>query len=93
MLFSTEQHLAMAKLVRSKGANSDRYDSEHFLRMSNTFVVCARLAAKDRGGIHVAGFEWSALTPDWSLIERQIGYLAPVTIASPPLVPDLFSPS
>jgi hypothetical protein len=88
MLFSTEQHLAAAKLIRRNGAIGDRTDCERFVRMSNTLMVCARLAAKDRGGIRLAGFEWSSVTPDWSVIEKQIGGLKPVNIESPPLVPD-----
>jgi hypothetical protein len=86
MLHSTEQHLALAKLIRKKATG--RTDNERFLRMSNSFVVCARLAAKERGGIQLIDFEWSSVAPDWRSIEQQIAKLAPINIEAPPLAPD-----
>lgn len=85
MLYSTEQHLAVAKLIRRNAKG--RTDSDRFVSMSNSFVVCARLAAKDRGGIRLTAFEWSSVAPDWSAIEQQIAKLGPVNIESPPLAP------
>ena len=77
MLFSTEQHLAAAKLIRRNGANASSAKREHFVRMSNNFIVCARLAARDRGGISLEGFDWSSVYPDWDAIETQIKQLLP----------------
>jgi hypothetical protein len=88
MSHSTEQHLAVAKLIRENAANGRGAHFERAVRVSNTFLICARLAGKDQGGISLAGFEWASVTPDWSLIDNQIARLAPVKIASPPLVPD-----
>lgn len=90
MAYSSEQHLAVAKLIRNNAANGRGAPSDRAIRVSNTFLVSARLAAKDRGGISLAGFQWSCMRPDWTVIEKQIERLAPVKIASPPLVPDGF---
>lgn len=87
MPFSTEQHLAVAKLIRQKAGNRRGSTATRFLKMSNSFVVCARVAAKERGGLLLTGFEWTSLSPDWGAIEQQIARLDPLCIASPPLVP------
>ena len=87
MPFLSEQHLAAAKLVRKNGATRAGADRELFIEKSNNFVVCVRLAAKDRGDICLKRFDWSSLTPDWSVIEQQICKLAPPHILGPPLVP------
>jgi hypothetical protein len=92
MLFSAEQHLAAAKLLRRNGVNGTLADRERFVGMSNSFVICARLAAKDRGGMCLDGFDWTSVDPDWSAIDTQIGRLNPHEIASPPLVPDHWAP-
>ena len=89
MQFLAEQHLVAAKLVRKNGARRIGAEREQFIRKSNSFVVCVRLSAKHRGGINLDNFDWSSLTPDWSVIETQIRRLAPPHIGSPPLVPDL----
>jgi hypothetical protein len=66
MAFLAEQHLVAAKLVRRNGATRTRAERELFIRKSNSFVVCVRLMAKDRGGICLDNFDWWSLTPDWS---------------------------
>lgn len=78
----------MAKLIRLNAGNSIGAHFERAVRASNTFLVCARLAADDRGGISLAGFQWSSLTPDRSVIDNEIAALAPIKVTSPPLVPD-----
>ena len=87
--FLAEQHLAAAKLVRQNGARRTGAERDLFIRKSNSFVACVRLMAKDRGGVCLNGFDWSSLTPDWSVIEKQVLRLAPPHIDGPPLVPHL----
>ena len=87
MQFLAEQHLVAAKLVRQNGARRSGAERELFIEKSNTFVVCARLAAQDRGGICLGNFNWRSLYPDWSVIEEQILRLAPPHVDSPPLAP------
>jgi hypothetical protein len=87
MCFSSEYYLAMAKLVRQKATRCGRC-AERAVQLSNSFVVCARLAAVERGGISLASFQWSAASPDWSFIDRQLVGLDPLTLKSPPLAPD-----
>ena len=89
MTFLAEQHLAAAKLVRENGARRTGAERELFIRKSNSFVVCVRLVAKDRGGICLDTFDWWSLTPDWSVVDEQVRRLAPPHIDSPSLVPDL----
>jgi hypothetical protein len=87
MQFLSEQHLAAAKLVRKNGARRTGAERGRFIKMSNSLVVCARLSAQDRGGISLVQFEWSAIEPNWALIEEQIEHLVPPQIVGPPLVP------
>jgi hypothetical protein len=87
MFFLAEQHLIAAKLVRQTGARRTGAERELFIEQSNTFVVCARLAAQNRGGICLGNFNWRSLYPDWSVIEEQILRLAPPHVDSPPLAP------
>jgi hypothetical protein len=89
MAFLAEQHLVAAKLVRKKGAARAGAERELFIRKSNSFVVCVRLMAKDRGGICLDNFDWWSVTPDWSVVDEQIRRLAPPLIESPSLIPDL----
>ena len=89
MAFLAEQHLVAAKLVRRNGATRFRAERELFIRKSNSFVVCVRLMAKDRGGICLDNFDWLSLTPDWSVVDEQIRRLASPHIDSPSLIPDL----
>ena len=46
-----EQHLAFAKLVRSNAGNRGAAERERYIKKSNSFVVCVRLSAADRGGL------------------------------------------
>ena len=89
MQFLAEQHLVAAKLVRRNGASRTGAERELFMRKSNSFVVCVRLMARDRGGICLDNFDWTSLTPDWSVIDEQVRRLAPPRIDGPTLVPDL----
>jgi hypothetical protein len=89
MEFTAEQHLVAAKLVRKDGAARADAERELYIRNSNSFVVCVRLMAKDRGGICLDTFDWRSLTPDWSAVDEQVRRLAPPHIDSPRLIPDL----
>jgi hypothetical protein len=89
MPFLAEQHLVAAKLVRENGARRSGAERELYIKKSNSFVACVRLAAKDRGGICLDNFDWWSLTPDWSVVDEQVRRLAPPHIEGPPLVPDL----
>jgi hypothetical protein len=86
---SSEQHLALAKSVRQKGEGVPCPEQEQWIRKSNSFLACAQLAARDRGGVSLEGFAWEALTPDWSLIDRQVSRLPLPHVGAPPLAPDL----
>jgi len=88
MQFLAEQHLVAAKLVRRNGEKRTGTERQSFIKKSNSFVVCVRLSAKDRGGICLDRFDWSSLTPDWALIDEQVRRLSPPHIDGPPLVPD-----
>ncbi len=87
MLFLAGQHLVAAKLVRENGARRSDAERELFIQKSNSFVVCARLAAQDRGGICLDDFDWSSIAPDWNVIEEPVRRLAPPHVDSPPLAP------
>jgi hypothetical protein len=89
MQFLAEQHLVAAKLVRENGAARSGAEREPFIRKSNSFVLCVRLMAEDRGGICLDTFDWWSLTPDWSVVDEQVRRLAPPHIDGPFLVPDL----
>jgi hypothetical protein len=91
MAFIAEQHLVAAKLVRINGAARTGAERELFIRKSNSFVVCVRLMARNRGGICLDNFDWWSLTPDWSAIDEQICQLAPPRVDGPSLVPELWS--
>jgi hypothetical protein len=85
----SEQHLALAKLLRNRAAGVPHPEQETWIRKSNSFVACAQLAARDRGGISLEGFAREALTPVWSFIDEQMSQLPPPRIDGPALVPDL----
>jgi hypothetical protein len=87
--FLAEQHLVAAKRVRENGTRRSGAERELYIKKSNGFVACMRLAAKDRGGICLDSFDWSSLTPDWGKIDEQMRRLALPRVASPPLVADL----
>lgn len=88
MHYLAEQHLAAAKMVRKNGANLTGADRERFIKSSNSLVICARLAAHDRGGISLDGFEWDSVSPDWDLADLQILRLGPPQIDGPSIIPD-----
>jgi len=88
MQFHAEQHLVAAKLVRKNGAARTGAERELFIRKSNSCVVCVSLVAKARGGICLDNFDWRSLTPDWSVIDEQVLWLAPPHVDGPPLVPN-----
>jgi hypothetical protein len=88
MHFLSEQHLATAKRIRVNAIRRTGVNRERLIKMSNSFVICVRLSAKDRGGIAPVDFDWSSLRPNWNLIEEQLERLAPSDIAGPPLVPN-----
>jgi hypothetical protein len=83
-----EQHLAVAKLVRMNAGKCGVAERERYIKKSNSFVVCVRLSAADRGGISLEGFDWKSLTPDWATLDEQVCRLSPPTVTSPPIVPD-----
>jgi hypothetical protein len=83
------EHLLAAKMVRINGSKQTGTMRELVIQKSNSFVKCASLAAKDRGGISLDEFEWSSFLPDWTKLEEQIRRLVPPCLESPPLVPDL----
>jgi hypothetical protein len=89
MAFVAEQHLVAAKLVRRNGATRTGTERELFIRKSNSFVVCVRFMAKERGGICLDNFDWCSLTPDWNAIDEQVRRLEPPRIDGPPLIPNL----
>ena len=66
MQYIAEQHLVAAKLARKNGGRHIGAERELFIRKSNSFVVCVRLMAKDRGGVSLDNFDWSSLTPNWA---------------------------
>ena len=72
MFFLAEQHLVAAKLVRENGAQRTGAERELFIQKSNSFLICARLMAKDRGGICLDDFDWTSHTPDWGKIDDQM---------------------
>ena len=85
MAFLPEQHLAAAKLVRKNGARRTGAERKLFIRKANSFVICVRLMAEDRGG---RCLDWS-LTLDWRVIDEQVRRLSPPQIDGPPLIPNL----
>jgi hypothetical protein len=87
MQFLSEQHLAVAKHLRQNGLKQTGFDRDRLVKISNSFVVCVRLSAKDRGGISLDEFEWSSLYPNWSFIEEQLECLSLPQIVGPPLIP------
>jgi hypothetical protein len=88
MPFLAEQHLAAAKMVRANGARISGAECETFIKKSNSFVVCAHLAARDHGGISLDGFEWDSVTPNWNVVDEQIQRLEPAQIDGPSIIPE-----
>jgi hypothetical protein len=87
MRFLAEQHLAAAQLVRKNGVWRTGAEQKAFIKKSNSFVLCASLTAKDRGGISLSDFDFFSLTPNWAVIEEQVLRLTSPVIDGPPIVP------
>ena len=80
---SAEQHVLAAKLVRDNARALVEPARGQAIQISNSLLTCAVLAAKDRGGISLSGFDFAALTPEWTSIDTQIASLLPM---SPPIL-------
>jgi hypothetical protein len=78
-IFSAEQHLEMAKLLRKKAGSLGEPARTDAIKRANEFIVCAVLAAKHRGGISTDGFDFDALNPEWAPIDIQTARLDPVS--------------
>ena len=64
MQYSTEQHLAKAKRLREQGEAICEPARRHLIKLSNSCLAAAVLAARERGGILTTGFDFDSLTPD-----------------------------
>ena len=80
MSYTAEQHLQMAKLIRQKAMAFPADKRAEAVKKSNFFLALAARAAKDRGGLDLRGFDFDALPPDWSDIDRQIAKLMPIEV-------------
>jgi hypothetical protein len=80
MRFSTEQHIAAAKRVRENAMSLGEPERTQTIQGSNSLLLLAVLAAKDRGGISLSGFDRDALNPDWSIIDEQVHRLTPLQV-------------
>jgi hypothetical protein len=77
---TAEQHLQMAKLIRQKAMAFPADKRAQAIEQSNLFLALAADASKDRGGLDLRGFDFDALPPDWSDIDRQIAKLTPIKV-------------
>lgn len=91
MKFLAEQHLSAAKMARDNGVRHVGPGRHLFIKISNSLVVCALLAARDRGGISLAGFDWTAVSPNWSFIDKQMQRLEPPQIDGPSIIPGYYN--
>ena len=80
MKFSAEQHLAVAKLLRDKAKSLGGMERAQAIQRSNEVLVLAVLAAKDRGGLSLSGFDREACEPDWTILNEQFRRLAPAPV-------------
>lgn len=78
MLFSSEKHVELAKLLRAKANWLSQHERMEAVKKSNSFLAAAVLAAQARGGIATSGFDFDALNPDWTIIDDQVRRLLPV---------------
>jgi len=76
MRFSAEQHLATAKRLREKAKSLAEVERLRGIQRSNSFLGLAVLAARNRGGVSLSGFDRDALNPDWTIIDEQVHRLA-----------------
>ena len=81
--FSAEGHIAAAKAVRRNAASREHAQIELYIQKSNALVICAHLAAAGRGNLHLDGFAWSSIYPDWSSIDEQLEHLELREVAAP----------
>jgi hypothetical protein len=72
---SSERHLAVAKLLREMAKSVGEPARGQAIKRSNSHLACVVLAAKHRGGVCTSGFDFEALSPDWSIIDNQITLL------------------
>jgi hypothetical protein len=80
MRYAAEQHLQMAKLIRQKAMAFPAEKRDEAIKQSNLFLALAAEAAKDRGGLDLRRFDFDAMPPDWSEIDRQMAALAPISV-------------
>jgi hypothetical protein len=78
MRYTAEQHLQMAKLLRQKAMALPAEKSAEVVKQSNLFLALAAAAAKDRGGLDLRGFDFDAMPPDWTAIDRQVAELTSI---------------
>jgi hypothetical protein len=77
-----------AKLVRSNAASREGAERALFLQKSNSFLVAAALACKAVGdALDTSSFEWTALSPDWSVIDAQIVQFGLDRVEAPSIAP------
>jgi hypothetical protein len=85
---TAEQHLQMAKLLRRKAMSLPIGECSSAIKKSNFFLALAAWQSTDRGGLYVADFDFEALVPNWSRIDRRVANLAPIKVDAPSIVPD-----
>jgi hypothetical protein len=84
MRYTAEQHLQMAKLLRRKAMGLPAEQSMSAIKQSNLFLALAAAAAEDRGGLDFRSFDFDAVPPDWSEIDRQVANLTSIKIDNRP---------
>jgi hypothetical protein len=72
MKFSAEQHISLAKRLRDKARSHNEPIRRQAIERSNSSVTLAMLAAIHRGGITTLGFDFEALSPDWTSIDNKL---------------------
>ena len=87
MSYSAEGHIAAAKAVRKNAISREYAQTELDIQKSNALVICAHLAAAGRGDLHLNGFAWSSIYPDWSSIDEQLERLELKMIGAPSIAP------
>jgi hypothetical protein len=80
MRYTAEQHLQMAKLLRQKAMGLPAEQSMSAIKQSNLFLTLAAAAAEDRGGLDFRSFDFDAVPPDWSEIDRQVANLTSIKV-------------
>ncbi len=81
-------HVKAAKLVRNNAASREGAARARFLQKSNTLLIAVALACKAaRDSLDMSSFEWTALWPDWSVIDAQIAQFGLGRLETPSIVP------